>query len=141
MKKMNFVWYGFLLLTLVVFVSDGAAQQPITKDDLPGLKGKWEGTRTLTGFVANSDLEISNDTLPLEGKLIFHNIAGSRRGGSPGRSETVDFKGTINDKGNIYIKAGTVEVELSLYKGDGAAKLEGDFSSGGGKGRLLFKKK
>jgi len=141
MKKTIF-WGGIVVLILVAFASYGAFQQkPISKDDLPALKGKWVGTRSFAGgSVLNTDLVISNDTLPVEGKLIFYDV--QRRGGaaSTTRTETIDFKAKINEKGNLYIKGGNVEVELSLLKDGDKMKLEGDFYWTGRKGTMSFKK-
>jgi hypothetical protein len=145
MKKINFIWCCFFLVTLVVFVGEGAAQ-PISRSDLPDLKGKWKGERSFaTGQRPNTDLEISNDTLPLECKLIFYDVQ-QRAGGAGGRggatrTETREFKAKINEKGNLYSKGGNFEVELSLYKSDGNMKLEGDFFWAGVKGTISVKKK
>jgi hypothetical protein len=55
---------------------------------------------------------------------------------------TIDFKkGKINDQGNLLIIGSNIEVELSLYKDDGETKLDGNFSLGGARGTMSFKKK
>jgi hypothetical protein len=87
----------------------------------------------------NTDLEISNDSLPVQGKFIFYDIM---RSGRRGETEIRDFNnGKINDQGNLFIKGGNMEVELSLYKDDGKMKLEGNFFWTGAKGTMSFKKK
>jgi hypothetical protein len=147
MKKTNIILCCFFLITLVVFVGDGAAQpKPITESDLSNLQGKWKGERSITtgGHRPNTDLEISNSTLPLQCKLIFYDVQ-QKGGGAGGRSgatrtETREFKAKINDKGNLYFKGGNFEVELSLHQSDGKMKLEGDFFWGGVKGTISVKK-
>jgi len=145
MKKINIILCCFFFITLVAFVGDAAAQsQPISKSDLSDLKGKWKGERSFaTGQRPNTDLEISNDTLPLECKLILYEVQ-QRAGGAGGRgatrTETREFKAKINEKGNLYSKGGNFEMELSLYKSDGKMKLEGDFFLGGSRGTISVKK-
>jgi hypothetical protein len=144
MKKIKIILCCFFLITLVVFVGDGAAQpQPISRGDLPDLKGKWKGERSVkTGERMNTDLEISNDTLPLECKLIFYEVKSTGTGGrGPERTETREFKAKINEKGNLYSKWGNFEMELSLYRSGGNMKLEGDFYWGGARGTISVKKK
>jgi len=147
MKKINIILCCFFFITLVVFVGDGAAQsQPISQSDLPDLKGKWKGERSFAtgGYRPNTDLEISNDTLPLECKLILYEV--QQRGGGAGgrgsatRTETREFKAKINEKGNLYSKWGNFEMELSLYRSDGKMKLEGDFYMAGTRGTISVKK-
>jgi len=111
----------------------------ISKDNLADLKGKWVGSRSMgVGTVLNTDMEISNDTLPVQGKFIFYDI---QRSGRRGETEIKDFQGKINDQGNLVITGSNVEVELSLYKDGGKMKLEGTLFWTGAKGTLSFKKK
>lgn len=111
----------------------------ISEGNLPDLKGKWTGSRIGgSGMRLNTDLEISNDSLPVQGKFIFYDI---QRSGRRGETEIRDFMGKINDQGNLFIKGSNVEVELSLYNDDGKMKLEGNFFWTGAKGTMSFKKK
>lgn len=64
-------------------------KKPITGSDLPILKGKWDGTRTTgVGITALTELEIDNNTIPLKGKLVAHNV---HIKGASGGTLTLDF--------------------------------------------------
>jgi len=136
------IFSGCILLVLasMVFVSYAEMQKiAISKEKLADLKGKWVGTRTLgPGIDVNTDLEISNDSLPVQCKFTFYNV---RKAGKSDTTEIRDVKGRINDQGNLFVKGPNNEVELSLYKDDGKMKLEGNFFWFGGKGTMSFKKK
>jgi len=141
MKKVIFSKWCCLLFTLMVLVSCATVpKKPITKSDLSDLKGKWEGTRTtLGGVTALTDLEIYNDTLPLKGKLMVHNILVR---GTTYRTETLEFNnGGINKEGNFMLQHGDNVFELSLYKGEGKMKLEGEYYYRGFRGKLVLYKK
>jgi hypothetical protein len=143
MKRMViFSWCIIFVLASMVFVSYGERQKiAISKANLSDLKGNWVGSRTTgLGDQRNTDLIISNDSLPLECKFTlydFENIQGR------GKTKTLDrdLKGKINDQGNLLVGAGNVEVELSLYDDGGKKKLEGNYSWGGRKGTMSLKKK
>lgn len=145
MKKINIILCCFVFIILMLFVGEGAAQsQPISQSDLPDLKGKWKGERSSPtgGDRPNTDLEITNDTLPIECILTFYDVKSSGTGSrGESRTETRKFKAKINEKGNLYSKWGNFEMELSLYKSGGKMKLEGDFFWGGAKGTISVKKK
>ena len=129
----------FILMFLVGWVSYAAmTKEPITESNLSDLKGKWEGWRTIKMRNFRTELEIENDTLPLKGKFLFHEI---QRRDKMGGTHTMEFKqGKIKDN-NFYLQRGQDEFELSLHKGDGKMKLEGDFYSGGHKGTITLNKK
>jgi hypothetical protein len=111
----------------------------ISEGNLPDLKGKWTGSRIMgAGTRLNTDFEISNDSLPVQGKFIFYDVM---RSGRRGETQIIDFKnGKINDQGNLLITGSNIEVELSLYKDDGKKKLEGNFFWTGKKGTMSFTK-
>jgi hypothetical protein len=111
----------------------------ISEGNLADLKGKWIGSRTLgSGTRMNTDLEIFNDSLPVQGKFIFYDVM---RSGRHGETQVSDLKnGKINDQGNLFFTGSNIEVELSLYKDDGKKKLEGNFFWRGAKGTMSFKK-
>jgi len=141
MKKIIFLGCIMLFFASMVFVSYAAMQkEPITRNNLSDLKGKWEGWRTLAQGSVNlrTEMDISNDTLPIKGALTFHDV--QRRGMTTG-DFTQQITGTINDKGNFCFKWGQNEFELSLYKGDGKMRLEGDFYFMGAKGTMTLNKK
>lgn len=141
MKRMIFSGCIILVLTSMVFVGYAEMQKiAISKDNLADLKGKWTGSRDAGGRIGiNTDLEILNDSLPVQGKLIFYNVR--KAGGKSDTTETRDFKAKINDQGNLFFKGPNNEVELSLYKDDGKMKLEGNFYWTGSRGTMSFKKK
>ena len=141
MKKMIFSGCIIILLASMVFVRCAAMQKiAISEGNVAQLKGKWTGSRRPNpSLTLNTDLEISNDSFPLQGKWIFHEVR------IPGKSDTtdiIDFKGgKINDKGNLLITDSAIKAELSLYKDDGRMWLDGTFSFPGGQGRMSVIKK
>jgi hypothetical protein len=144
MKRMIFTGCAILVFASMILVSYAdMTREPISTSNLSDLKGKWVGSRTLGPSTAlNTEMEISNDSLPLQVKFIFHDV---RRLGKSGTTEIRNFKGKINDQGNLVVTGTNFEVELSLYKDEGKMKLEGNYSSlGGGKwggrGTMSFKK-
>ena len=140
MKRM--IFSGCIVLVLASMVIVGYAEMQkiaLSKGNLADLKGKWVGSRTIgPGTVKNTDLEISNDSLPVQCKLTFYNV---RKAGKADTTEIRDFKCKINDQGNLFFEGTNNEVELSLYKDDGKMKLEGNFYWFGSKGTMSFKKK
>jgi len=141
MKRMIFLGGIILVLASMVFVSYAEMQKiALSEGNLADLKGKWLGSRDTGGRTGiNTDLEIFNDSLPVQGKIIFYNVR--KAGGKSDTTEIRDFKGKINDQGNLFFKGPNNEVELSLYKDDGKMKLEGNFYWFGSRGTMWFKKK
>ncbi len=141
MKRMIFSGGIILIFASMVLMSFAAmTRDPVSTNNLPDLKGKWEGTRiTGGGTSALTDLEIYNDTIPLQGKLLVHNVIVR---GTQGRTVTLNFKnGVIDKEGNILIKSGDNVFELSLYRSEGKMKLEGDYYFMGFRGKVSFYKK
>jgi len=140
MKKIIFLWGVILLIISMALVGYAKMEKiAISKDNLAELKGEWIGSRTIgPGTVKNTDLEILNDTLPLQVKLTFYDV---KKPGKAFTTEIRDFKGKINDQGNLFHKGPDNEVELSLYNDDGKMKLEGTYYWFGSKGTMSFKKK
>jgi hypothetical protein len=141
MKRMLFTGSIILVLASMVSVSYAEMQKiALTEGNLADLKGKWVGSRDTGGRIGiNTDLEILNDSLPVQGKLIFYNVR--KAGGKSDTTEIRNFKARINDQGNLFFKGSNNEVELSLYKDDGKMKLEGNFYWTGSRGTMSFKKK
>jgi hypothetical protein len=140
MKKIIFQWGIIFLVISMAFVSYAKMEKTaISKANLAELKGEWRGSRTMgAGDTRNTDLEISNDSLPLQCKFTLYDVT---HGGKSATTVTSDFKGKINDQGNLLVTGNNIEVELSLYKDDGKMKLEGSFFWKGSKGTMSFKKK
>jgi hypothetical protein len=133
-----------IALLAVFFILNACAtvpKKPITPGDLPDLKGKWEGTRELfVGTVHTltyAEMEIYNDTLPLQGKITLHLYTGDIR--------THAFENTqITDQGNLIIGLPRGEkLDFILYKGEGKKTLYGSYDNreGGGVGRITLHKK
>ena len=143
MKKM-IIFSGCFILVLasIVFVSYAKVQKiALSKGNLADLKGKWVGSRTVaTGAGINTDLEIFNNSLPLQCKFILYNWT-SIQGAGMTKTLDRDVEGRINDQGNLFVKGADVEVELSLYDDGGKKKLEGNYFWAGTKGTMSFKKR
>jgi hypothetical protein len=140
MKKILF-WGVFIQIFILIGLASYAAmaRERISEGSLSDLKGNWEGWRTVKGRNFRTELEIYNDTLPLKGKFVFHEI--QRKEKKMSGTYTLDFEqGTVKDN-NFYLKRGQDYFELSLHKGDGKMKLEGDFYSMGHKGTITVTKK
>lgn len=141
MKNMIFLGCIIIVLASMVFVSCATMQKiAISEGNLAQLKGKWTGSRSPDpSLTLITDLEISNDSYPVQGKLIFHE---ARMPGNFDTTNIIDFKeGTITDKGNLLITESAIKAELSLYKDDGKIWLWGSFSFSGKGGTMLLKKK
>ena len=136
MKKI--VWGVFIQLLILIALASCASmpREPISEGNLSYLTGKWEGKRYVSKGTFRTEMEIYNDTLPLKGKFIWHEVK-RKRGGT----YTWEFmQGMIKDS-KLYIKRGQNNVELSLYKGDGKMKLEGVFFTEGYEGTITLYKK
>ncbi len=143
MKKAIFLGFMGLLFTSIALVSYAAmTKEALTPSNVSDLKGKWEGWRTGQGGTTGlrTELEIYNDTVPLKGKITYHDVR--RRGMKDAVGDFAqEFSGTINENGNLYAKSGQNYFELSLYKGDGKMKLDGDCYLTGYKGTMTLNKK
>ncbi len=141
MRRTALSWGVILLIISLALVSYAKMEKiAISKDNLADLKGNWIGSRMVgPGTRLNTDFEISNDSLPIQGKFIFYDV---KRSGKASTTQIIDFKnGKINNEGNLLILGSNIEVDLSLYKDDGKMKLEGNYFWMGVKGTLSFKKK
>jgi hypothetical protein len=150
MKKR--VCYGGIVLIFVAVLSASwlcipsrvdCASRPevMTPKDAPALKGKWVG-RTQFGSFGSAEaggdtvteLEITNDTLPLEGKITFlvlprdvwKDLPSGIQGGPTGQGAVVLFKkGRLSDKGAFMLISGDNSLTLYLYNEGGKQKLVG----------------
>ncbi len=130
-----------LVLASMVIVGYAAMEKiAISKNNLADLKGSWTGSRSpKPGTNLNTDLEILNDSLPVQGKLVFYNV--KKRGKDD--TEIHELKGgKINDKGNLLFEGrASLKLELSLYKEEGTMKLDGQFFASERSGTISLKKK
>ncbi len=129
-KTIGFVGIG-LFLTFVGLLS--CAQVPvektiITESNLSTLKGTWSGWTSFRGHASSSvltDLEINNDTVPIQGTITLYNLPEGVANLFPndslavGNNFTLNFKnGLISDKGTIIAKSGKDSLELAYYAGE-----------------------
>jgi hypothetical protein len=139
MKKVV-IWGVFIPILILVGLASYAAMTKvaISEGNLSELKGKWGGWRTLRGRDFRTELEISNDTLLLKGKFIFHDL---QRKGKTSGTYTLEFKQGMIKDGNLYLEHGQDYFELSLHKDDGKMRFGGDFNSMGHSGTISLNKK
>ena len=147
MKKIAF------LSMLVVFLSVEAIcldkTVPITEGNIAFLNGKWEGDRSVIPIHSGSktewrktEMEINNDTLPLEGVIILHFKLGE--------PERLEFKNGVLKNGKIFIQM-REDVrqwwEFDLYSKGEKMELRGEYQivkSGGYDiltGKFILRKK
>ncbi len=76
MRNMSLLGSIILFLASMVFVSYAEIQKiAISESNLADLKGKWVGSRNPgTGERLNTDLEIFNDSLPLQCKFTLYDF-------------------------------------------------------------------
>ncbi len=118
MKTISNRYFMILLLSLVVLLSCATVPvKPTTQADVPGLKGKWKGFYQSRGgtYTQAVELEILNE---LNGNWTW-----SHADRPP---DTFPFYGKI-ENGRIVNSWPGGQVNLSLRKGDGKMKLEGDY--------------
>ena len=93
MKRMIFSWGVILVILSVALVSYAKWEKiAISKGNLAELKGEWIGSRTIgPGMVKNTDLEILNDTLPVQSKFTLYDMQ-KLAGGQRPETGIIDFK-------------------------------------------------
>jgi hypothetical protein len=136
----------FAITLLAVFFLLGACAtvpvKPIASNDLPDLKGKWEGTRELIlGFTrtfAFTEMEIFGDTLPVKGKIVIY--VREEMGTVP-RTYMFD-DGQIDQTGKLIINLPeNNRMELSFYSEETKKTLYGSFSHKDQPGKIVLHKK
>ena len=145
-KRICLVSIGLLLIS--VALSCTPAKTVITKSNLPTLRGKWQGWTTFSAFQSNpilTTLEITNDTVPVQGRIILNNLPRGVADLFPpgavtaGGNVTIDFKnGMISDQGTLIGHTGQNFLELTLSVGE---KMNGWFYYRGTKGTMDLTKK
>jgi hypothetical protein len=148
MKKTIYLVGVGLLLVSMALLSCAPTKTVITKINLPVLRGKWQGWTTFSSFPSNlilTTLEINNDTVPVQGRIILNNVPGGLAVLFPpdavtaGGDVTIDFKnGMISDQGTLIGQTGQNFLELTLLAGE---KMNGWFYYRGTKGTVELKKK
>lgn len=128
-----------LFLAMVIVLVSGfaiakTADTPITPADLTDLKGAWTGERSIKGGNQRTDLNINNDSLPLEGDITLH---------YPRKSpKTWPFTGQIED-GSLKLSwaKGNASADLRLRKkDDGSMELRGTIAMTEASASVVFKK-
>jgi hypothetical protein len=138
-----------LLLVSVVLVSCAPVQKTmVTKSNLSSLKGTWQGWTTFSSLQSRpilTTLEITNDTLPVQGRITLDNLSDAVASSFPadaktaGGDVTIDFKnGMISDQGTLIGQTGQNFLELTLSVGE---KMNGWFYYYGSKGTVDLTKK
>jgi hypothetical protein len=149
-----------VLLLLVEAIIAGCATVPtattiLTKNNLPILEGRWEGSAVFEGGVRTTvTLDIYNDFLPLTGKVSIQNIPKEAANIFPGGFEGSGWEsyfdtGTITDKGGLIIRGrggnfgefSLIESESKRSVLEGESKLDGWFYLWGAKGAATLHKR
>jgi hypothetical protein len=107
MKKKAWIGSIALICVALFLVGFGSRAEMLTPKDAPAHKGKWVGRTTFGSFGSAqagddtvTEIEIYNDTLPLEGKITFlvlprrvwADLPSSIQGGPTGQGAVVQFK-------------------------------------------------
>ncbi|MGZ3495251.1 MAG: hypothetical protein ACXU9L_12230 [Thermodesulfobacteriota bacterium] len=129
-KVIRFVGISLLVVSIIWMGCSSAKikPSPITKYNIPLLKGKWEGLSTFGSVSSNlrvpTTMEIYNETVPLKGKLTMHNVPPAVFNPSVPRPNTLSGDvtiqfgdGNINENGNLVGKQGENHFELTLKIG------------------------
>jgi hypothetical protein len=149
-----------VLLLLVEAIIVGCATIPttttiLTKNNLPILEGRWEGSAVFAGGVhTTATLEIYNNSLPLKGKVSIQNIPREAANIFPGGIEGSGWEsyfdnGTITDKGGLILRGrggnfgefSLIESESKRSVLEGESKLDGWFYLWGAKGATTLHKR
>ena len=132
-------------IVILFFVSAmlvGCASPVImTSNDVPTLKGKWVGKTVFGSFGSAeaggetlTEMEIYNNTIPIEGKITFltlprrvwDDLPPGIKSGQTGQGAVIPFKnGKLSDKGFFKLVSGENTLTLNLYNEGGKLKLEG----------------
>ncbi len=153
MKKNTCLMAVRLLLISVLLAGCASMQKTvITESTLPTLKGTWSGWTTFSSFPTNSvrtTLQISTDKVPIQGKIILHQLPGIARVVFPigledvsaDNSLTIIFKnGKITDSGTILGTNGQNSLELTYYAEESRHRFDGQFYFYGGTGNFTATK-
>jgi hypothetical protein len=132
MKKTLILSGLVLFLALVVLL--GCATVPIksiTEADLPDLKGKWKGYYTTVGYSVSLPVKLEINEY-LHGKMTMDQV---ERG-----PNTFPFYARLENGRMVCSWAKRGYINLSLRKGEGKMKLEGDWQSEDWAGTMFMDK-
>ena len=151
MKKTIYLLGVSLLLVSMVMASCASAPKTIiTNSNLPALKGNWQGWTTFSSLQSTpvlTYLEITNDTVPVQGKMTLSSLPDRVALAFPADSKTaggdvtINFNnGTITDQGTLKGNSGQNFLEFTYYAGE-KQKLNGWFYYYGTNGTVELTKK
>jgi hypothetical protein len=141
---------GWVLFSMALMSCAPAQKTIITSSNLPTLKGTWEGWVNFgvgggPGFMCN--LDIANDTPPIQGKVTFVQLPQSLAMIFPADSKTADNSVTVNfrnanisNQGTLIAQSGENSLELTYYAGE-KPKIQGWFYYWATKGNFEVSKK
>ncbi len=130
----------FLLISIVGACATVSQKTAMAPSDLSVLKGEWQGSRDITldrlRSIDFTEMEISNDSAPLKGKMVIYFL-----GGSDTRRYSFE-NGLIDADGNLSIELTEInKITLSLYREGEKIKLDGYYWHRDAMGRLTLYKK
>jgi len=149
MTKSSFLMSLVMLLVWMLLAACAPMQKTvITNSNLPALKGKWSGWMIFSGYQGNSlmtTLEIFNDKVPIEGRIIINDFPAAARNmfGIPLKDVMADNSiilkfndAKITDEGTLRGTNGQNFLELTYY-GE-RQRLDGRFYFYGAAGTTEF---
>ena len=148
-NRVSFVGIGCLFVFMLGMACTPVQKTMITKSDLPALKGTWSGWTIFSSAQTQpvlTALEISNDTVPLQGKITLSNLPPGVASLFPveslsaGNQVVIGIKnGKISDQGTIIGQSGENFIELTYSAGE-KPKFDGWFYYYGARGTLTVTK-
>ena len=126
MKNFRFLFFFLFLCSCMVHIS---------AEELPRLKGTWEGWSVFKNLHYRSTLIIYNDSLPSKGSLVIDTSA-------DGKTFTYLFgNGEIDEHGHLIVRFRDETIlDLALFREYSAFKLDGTFSRAGQSGTIALLK-
>ena len=149
-RAIRLVGMGLFFVSMALMSCAPAQKTIITGNNLPTLKGKWEGWVNFgigggPGFMCN--LVITNDTPPVQGSVTFVQLPQSFAMIFPADAKTADNSVTVNfrnanisNHGTLIAQSGENLLELTYYGGE-KPKIQGWFYYWATKGNFEVSKK
>jgi hypothetical protein len=141
---------GLFLVSMVLVSCAPVQKTMVTKSNLSSLKGTWQGWTTFSSVQSTpilTTLEITNDTVPVQGRITLENLPRTVASIFPADAKTADndltinFKnGMISDQGTLIGQTGQNFLELTLSVGE-KMKMNGWFYYYAAKGTVELTKK
>jgi hypothetical protein len=148
-NRISPVGIGLLFVAILGVACAPVQKTMIAENDLPALKGTWSGWTIFSSAQTQpvlTALEISNDTVPLQGKITLSNLPPGVASLFPveslsaGNQVAIGFKnGKISDQGTIIGQSGENFLELTYSAGE-KPRFEGWFYYYGARGTLTVTK-